>query len=157
MQISLNQAEIEQAIDDFINKQISINDTQEVTIDLKATRGPEGFQAFIEVVDKSQNKRSTDKDKDSVASKQKQEVADPKAKEEDAAPKKDISTQPVVTEQPKLNVVGEPVEAAKDTTTNDYEADVVFEEKSKPAETETPVSDKPVNSLFGGLRKPQND
>lgn len=156
MQISLNQAEIEQAIEDYINNQLTINDTQEVKIDLKATRGPEGFQAFIEIIDKTKNKQSTDK-----------VTSEPKSKNNssnnsEAKPIGEVLTPeespliPAKTE-PKLNLVGEPVETAKkDTATNDEESDVVFEEKPKEVEA-APVSEKPVNSLFGGLRKPQND
>lgn len=50
MQITLNQAEIEKAIQNYVNEQVNIRDGQEVSIDLRAGRGPEGFTATIDIV-----------------------------------------------------------------------------------------------------------
>jgi hypothetical protein len=49
MQITINQNEIEQAIEDFVKSQVTINDDQKITMELKATRGETGFQAVIEI------------------------------------------------------------------------------------------------------------
>lgn len=51
MQISINQTEIEQAIFDYIKKRISIVEGTQVDIEMKATRGAEGFSAVIDIVD----------------------------------------------------------------------------------------------------------
>lgn len=49
MQITLNQDEIEQSIQDFVRSQISIADDQEVIIDLKSTRGETGMTAILDI------------------------------------------------------------------------------------------------------------
>lgn len=49
MQIILDQTEIEQAIDAYVRSQISINDDQEVVIELKAGRGDNGFSATLDI------------------------------------------------------------------------------------------------------------
>ena len=51
MQITIVQAEIEQAITDFIHRQINVREGMLIQIDLKATRGDAGFQAVIDIVD----------------------------------------------------------------------------------------------------------
>jgi len=49
MQITIVESEIKQAISDFIQTQISINDDMKITVDLKATRGDSGMQAVIDI------------------------------------------------------------------------------------------------------------
>lgn len=56
MQITLNQAEIEQAIKNYVNDQVNIREGHDITIDLKAGRGPEGFTATIDIVAPSATK-----------------------------------------------------------------------------------------------------
>lgn len=51
MQISINQTEIEQAIFDYIKKHINIVEGTQVNIEMKATRGAEGFSAVIDIMD----------------------------------------------------------------------------------------------------------
>ena len=68
MQITIVQAEIEQAITDFIHSQINVRDGMLIQIDLKATRGDHGFQAVIDIVDPNST---------TVASAPKQEKAEP--------------------------------------------------------------------------------
>lgn len=50
MQIILVQAEIEKALTDYVLGLISIRDDQQITIDLSATRGTDGFKALIDIV-----------------------------------------------------------------------------------------------------------
>lgn len=50
MQIILVQSEIEKAITQFISSQMTISENVRVAIDLKATRGSEGFQATVDLV-----------------------------------------------------------------------------------------------------------
>ena len=68
MQITIVQAEIEQAITDFIHRQINVRDGMLIQIDLKATRGDHGFQAVIDIVDPNSA---------TIASAPKQEKAEP--------------------------------------------------------------------------------
>lgn len=49
MQITIVQSEIEKAIIDYIKSQVSVRDDMEIDIDLRATRGAEGFQAIIDI------------------------------------------------------------------------------------------------------------
>lgn len=56
MQISINQREIELAIEKHVREQVAVRDDQVVKIDLKATRGPEGYQAYIDIVPKDEAK-----------------------------------------------------------------------------------------------------
>jgi hypothetical protein len=53
MQISINQAEIEIAIEKHIRERTVVAEHEMVRIDLKATRGPEGYQAVIDIVEKA--------------------------------------------------------------------------------------------------------
>jgi hypothetical protein len=50
MQITIVQTEIEEAIRNRILDQISVREGMRIDIDLKATRGPEGYQAVINIV-----------------------------------------------------------------------------------------------------------
>ena len=68
MQSTIVQAEIEQAITDFIHRQINVREGMLIQIDLKATRGDHGFQAVIDIVDPNST---------TVASAPKQEKAEP--------------------------------------------------------------------------------
>lgn len=51
MQITLVQVEIEEAIRQYVNTQINVREGMRIDIDLKATRGAEGYQAFIDIVE----------------------------------------------------------------------------------------------------------
>lgn len=51
MQITINQTQIEKAILDFMHKRINIKEGTEVRIEMRATRGAEGFSANIEIID----------------------------------------------------------------------------------------------------------
>jgi hypothetical protein len=59
MQITINQAEIEKAIEARIRSQIMVREGFKIDIDLKATRGPEGYQAVIDIVEDSGSATST--------------------------------------------------------------------------------------------------
>jgi hypothetical protein len=49
LQITLNQDEIEEAIEAFVRTQITISPSQEISIDLRAGRGDNGFSATLEI------------------------------------------------------------------------------------------------------------
>lgn len=49
MQITIIQAEIEQAIRNYVGSQLKVADGMEMTIELSATRGAEGFKATIDI------------------------------------------------------------------------------------------------------------
>lgn len=50
MQITLNEAEIKRAIAEFVTNRMEVDLNQDVAIDLKATRGQEGFTAQFDVI-----------------------------------------------------------------------------------------------------------
>ena len=49
MQITLNQEEILEALDTYVRSQITISENQEISIDLKAGRGENGFTATLDI------------------------------------------------------------------------------------------------------------
>lgn len=49
MQITLNQEEIQSAIDTYVRDQITIADDQEISIDLRAGRGENSFTAILNI------------------------------------------------------------------------------------------------------------
>lgn len=49
MRITIVQSEIEEAITDYIKRQVNLKDDQTIKIDLKATRGEEGYMAEIAI------------------------------------------------------------------------------------------------------------
>ena len=175
MQITIVQAEIEQAITDFIHRQINVRDGMLIQIDLKATRGDHGFQAVIDIVDPNST---------TVASAPKQEKAEPEqapvpepapavvvtpATPAVAAPvtrtrvvraakavPEERPAEPVATpakaEAPEVqsepeDVVVEPVEALPEAVPEEAVQEVA-------AATEAPT--KPRQSLFSNLPRPSN-
>lgn len=59
MQITLVQTEIEEAIRNYVTSQINVNDDQQIDIDLKATRGADGYQAMIDIRQKGARRSSS--------------------------------------------------------------------------------------------------
>lgn len=146
MQIILVQAEVEQAIKDYIANRVTLAKGTEIAIDLKAGRGPEGFTASIDIV-----------------------PADAKLATIAAAPVK----RAVVKAQETTMTAPETVTAtqASDEGTNDSQEtdspqETVSSEstdganaESGTAETasdETEAASAPARSLFAGLKKPVN-
>ena len=54
MRIIITEVEIKEAIQLFITDQITINEGQEIIVDINATRGAEGFTANIDIVSKAE-------------------------------------------------------------------------------------------------------
>lgn len=54
MQITITEAEIKSAIDMFARSKINLGDGQSFKIDLKATRGAEGYTAELEILDNAE-------------------------------------------------------------------------------------------------------
>lgn len=104
MQIIIAQDEIELAIRRYIAEQINVRDGMEIDIDLKATRGEAGMQAFIDIraanTAKAENKDSANLNLVKVIN---------SAKEE---PKTGVAKAPVEDDKPASEEVEE--EAAED-------------------------------------------
>lgn len=146
MQIILVQAEVEQAIKDYIANRVTLAKGTEIAIDLKAGRGPEGFTASIDIV-----------------------PADAKSATTAAAPVK----RAVVKAQETTMTASETVTAtqASDEGTNDSQEtdspqETVSSESTDGANAESGTAETasddaeaataPARSLFAGLKKPVN-
>lgn len=181
MQISINQADIELAIEKLVRERVIVREDQEVAIDLRATRGPEGYQAFIQIVDagtkasKSTKKASVSaagtsasatKTKTSKASTKAAEPAatDTKAEAQaEVAEKEPAAAEPVVSEdapvEAEVEIVAEaPVEVEVTEELTPAVASTTAEADTKVEATvqEDEPAPAPRQSLFGNLKKPEN-
>jgi hypothetical protein len=157
MQISIAQAEIEEAIEKHVREQVAVREDQQVKIDLKATRGPEGYQAIIDIVsaveEPAPKKASTRAShaspkstgiKDAVAAAKVTKTPDPKAAEPAVAQTEDDAVE--VAEAAVAEVEATPV----------VEAEVVAEPVAEAVEAEEAPAAAPRQSLFGNLKEVKN-
>lgn len=152
MKIQLVQSEIELAISNYIRETITVNDGMSITMELRATRGAEGFQADIDI------SRTTD-----VA------VAATPAKQSTAS----VAITRTVGRPPAVGqgTIAQNTAAAPENTTAEVAGtmDKAAAEVEAQQETnqeanlpgtdtvESPVEASPVKrSLFAGLKKPVN-
>lgn len=157
MQIKIVQSEIEEAIRDFVKKKLTVNPGQRIEIDLLATRGPEGYQAVIDIVDDDQAAPAKAVTEAKASSTTANVAPTPKAERTTSVTKS-------VT-KPKADPIQEPEQAEAETTEAAPDAETVEAEAqpepevAEAAETvtaeEAPAQTRP--SLFGTLAKPQND
>lgn len=103
MQITINQTEIERAISEYVNKRIKLEEGVEVAIDIRATRGPEGITAVIDIDDSPEVIEET-------------KVAE-KARRKEVREEKLENASTFLKE--KLNTKKEETTAVADTTTED--------------------------------------
>lgn len=155
MQVTLNQQEIETALKTYINDQITIKDGMEITIDLKAGRGPEGFSANIDIAPpKTPVKGQAAAAKPAAAATPK-----PVAKQE---PKPETQTNTTVVAGSATNAgdaqpeVQPEVNEQEQQAEQQAEAEAQTEQQFKTQEEEVQAEAKPRASLFGGLKKPTN-
>ena len=147
MQITLNQVEIEEAITNYVNDLVSVNEGMAITVTIKATRGEEGTTALIDIVPEVVELEVVEPVK--AAAKPARKTATKQA----AVPAKE---EPVVEAEP------EPVVKEAEP---EPEAEPVKEEEAAPDAAEVPVADDEQaevpavaapKSLFANLRKPNN-
>lgn len=124
MQIIIDQQDIEQAIKNFIGTQVTIREGQEVTIDLKAGRGDNGYSATIEIGAPVNKAPTGPVNRTPVASPAKQKVVVAETKPEPVEP----------------SPVSEPATGSAEGQT--------AQEEAIPAEDATPKTP----SIFGGLK-----
>lgn len=142
MRITIEQSEIEEAIQNFVAGQMTIADNMEMKIDLKATRGETGYTADIII---SEKQDTLEIGKKVRAAKK---TPTPRAK---PAPKAEEPAEEAVQE------ATESEEAAPAPETNQDENDAPVEAEQAPVEEpveEAPAA--PTNSIFGNLKKPVN-
>ena len=146
MQIILVQAEVEQAIKDYIANRVTLAEGTEIAIDLKAGRGPEGFTASIDIVPATAKTIPAGQVKRAVAPKAVE--ATEKATETSAATQASVESETVVQE------ADSPQETASSESTDGANAEnSTAETASGDTEEAAPA---PVRSLFAGLKKPVN-
>jgi hypothetical protein len=131
MQITIVQTEIEDAIRKHILSQVAVREGNRIDIDLRATRGAEGFQAIINIVPE-----------DSAVQDRSASVTSTEASESTAA----AAAQPARATRTRA-AAAEPV----------AEPETVTAEGTGNADTEeaTAATGK-ASSLFGNLKKPEN-
>jgi hypothetical protein len=134
MQITINQTEIERAISEYLNKRIKIEDGVEVAIDIRATRGPEGITAVIDIDDSSEAIEET-----KVAEKsRRKEVREEKLDNASRFLKETVTP----TEPKKEESDSKPEAAAGETGSTKEESDA----ETKPVATKSTSTTK---SIFG--------
>lgn len=150
MQITLVQTEIEQAIRAYVHSQVSVKEGNEITIELKATRGDAGMQAVIDILPAGTTPVVVAK----------AVTVTPRAgglgiKTAVVAAKTPAAATTAVVASPVVEEQAEPEGdvAEEETGTPPEEAPVDVE--SEVEEAETPPVVKP-KSLFTGLKKPVN-
>lgn len=160
MQITLIQVEIEEAIRRFVESQINVREGMRIDIELKATRGAEGYQAYIDIVEQDAERKIGNGD--SVELEPEAPVAPAPTKPAATATKTAAvrtttrrTNPPVPAEPPVQTAPEEPEESIVDQP--DAEAvdpgdDVVG--ASEDTVAAPPAA--PTRSLFGGLTKPSN-
>jgi len=153
MQITIIQSEIETAIRNYIMSQITVREGQRIDIDLKATRGPEGYQAVIDIVPENTPapvRKNTEEDQPAAKDqKEVKETPKPIAKAKPFAAKEDKSE--VVTQEVGETPAAEPETAPEPET----EAGTKANETAKDEAPETPPASN-TRSIFANMKKPVN-
>lgn len=130
MQINLNEADIIEAIEEHVRKKVNFDADVEVVIDLKATRGPEGFTATID-------------------------LGSPAPK---ATPEKATRAPRTPKAAPEPEPAQEAPQEAAEQPPAETPADVPAEESVDAADAgEAPPAEEKPKSLFANLAKPRND
>lgn len=141
MQIILVQSEIEQALKDYVNSQVNVKDGQEISIELKATRGTDGATAIIDILPSKQ-----------VAAKVATSVATPRTAVA-------ISTTKAVPEAKDEPVAKTTATESNTSTAGEapaFKPDEGAAEAAAPATTEEAAGEPVRKSLFSDLSRPTN-
>ncbi len=133
MKIIIAQADIEEAISNFVLGRMTINENMELAIDLSATRGPEGMTATIEVIAK--------KDELVMPARAARTGAKPGPKPK--AQTETVEQQVVAQNEPEIAQAVE--EAPNEDNTS-------IAEQAEAA----PTNEAPKSSIFGNLQRPSN-
>lgn len=149
MQITLNQVEIETALKAYINDQINIKDGMEITIDLKAGRGPEGFSATIDISAPAKKAPVTVTEAVKPA---KQAVAQATSTSAPVTGSVKAAAKVQPEPEPEEEQVQQEETAEQEAVAEEAQA----EEATAEAE-EAQVEEQPRKSLFGNLKKPVNN
>lgn len=137
MKITIVQREIEEAVRDYINKQIAVQEGMEITMDFTATRGDDGLTAAIDI-----------------------SPAAP-APVAGAAPTRRVQVRtprPVAVETASEPKAAEPAAEIAVDPAEPVQAEVHVTSQADPVEVESEVDgDVPLKpSIFGNLRRPSS-
>jgi hypothetical protein len=134
MQIILSQAELEQAIKNYVNDLMNVREGSQLSIELRAGRGIDGFTATVDIV----------KSGEPIPAKTVVPVATPlSVVTAKPTPRTVIKEEPVVEDEPETEA---PVAIKSE------QQDAAIETKEEPvAEAATTVR----RPLFGNLKKPE--
>lgn len=157
MQITLVQTEIEQAIRDYVGNQLRVADGMEMSIDLSATRGAEGFKATIDIHPIGDTAAKQEQPKAAAATVTvvkpaftARPVAAPNAALVEAAQETEKLNEPV-----SANAETAPFDGGTTNVEAQAEAPATAEDNADaPAAEEAPAASR---SLFKGLAKPRNN
>jgi len=138
MQLILPQSELEQAIKNYVNDLMNVKDGTELSIDLKAGRGLDGFTATVDII-----KAGT-----AMPAKTVVPAAVISAPVPVAAPVK-VTLRPVAKEEP----VAEEKPAEDTSVANKSEQQEAASEAKEEAPAEAPSTVR--RPLFGSLKKPE--
>jgi hypothetical protein len=176
MQIIIGQAEIEQAITQHVLSMVAIHPGQSIDIELKATRGESGYQAFISIGEKSNQPSPVVKTVPLVQSAQqtprtpaeiRQVMAAEAAAEEAAAAAEEVAI-PDNEGEPTIQTANEVAEEEAQNPQQEATEQPVAVSRprlarvTQPAATEAPAEQvggsntPPPRKLFGGFSKPKN-
>ena len=165
MQITLEQAEIETAIRQYIDSQVTIKQDQQVDISLAATRGASGMTATIsisaKVAEPTAGRTSRKLDIEKTVRVARNQKSNPDAAEPTDPEASQAATGEAVEDQGNPGAV-EPTDEAVATSEavgdGVQEAEDANAEQEQEAEQEQtpPEAAKPTGSLFGGLNQPRN-
>ena len=158
MEITLNQSEIEQAIRNYLDTQFRINEGQDISIEMKAGRGENGFTASIDIVPAGTRQAAQGTEAPKSLGIKEQTARTPKTTviektSPQAEPTPDTANEAGSADQ----------ETAAETTTTETAQDAAGEAPAAEGDNaasegsnEQAVSEAPRASLFGALKKPQN-
>lgn len=156
MQITLRQAQIDDALDQYVRTQITVKDGFEVRTTLKATRGDDGATAFVEIVPEG-TPRAVVAERAKPGRKPRLGVADAvaQARAEVGSPKVAASEVKVVNQGgPVTETVVEHERVQQRDPVETVQAEPVAD-AAAVGDVEQPVpASTPKSSLFANVRKP---
>lgn len=156
MQIILNQAEIQQAVSDFINNTVQIQEGNTIVVAFKAVRGGDDcVQATIDILPEgSEVPFQVAEPEPEVTKPAPRKVQERKHV---PVPEKKVEPEPEAAEEPATQAEGAEPETPKEEATKAAEAaepevatqEAAVAEKAQEAE----VAEAPKKSLFAGLKR----
>lgn len=164
MRITIIQSEIEEAIRNHILSQITVQEGMAIDIDLKATRGDEGFQAFIDIRPDTATQPDPEKVEPIAPKAEKPLAIEETVTKAKAGRGSKTSTAKAEPAPETATAVAEPEPEAAGETSGEADASPDAETEApkvssifggKQADKE-PATEPAPQSIFGGLKRPVN-